>query len=133
MVFDIVVVIVTVDVSAPYWHEGLAWQDSCGRSLRGSRASISKIGNDVKRQDHVCMTKTLYQSFLVFSCRDTAVSLCDKVGRECSSGQGPLSLLSGDEVCLFKRSFQPYFALARICNYLLHIIPSIRTRQQPYF
>ena len=91
-------------------------QDLCERSLRGFRASISIIGNDVKRQDHVCMTKTLYQSFLVFSCRDTAVSLFDKVGRECSSGQGPSSLLSGDEVCLFNRTFQQSFPLARICN-----------------
>ena len=112
------------------WHEGLAWQDSGEQSLRGSSASISKIGNDVKRQDHVCMTKTVYQSFLVFSCRDTAVSLFDKVGRECSSARGPLSVLSDDEVCLFKRSFQRYFPLARICNYLLDIISSIRTRQQ---
>ena len=67
---------------------GFLIEDSCERSLRGSRANISKIGNGVKRH---------YVFFLVFLC---------KLGRECSSGQGPLSLLSGGEVCQFNRRFQ---------------------------
>ena len=50
--------------------------------------------------------QTLYQSFSCFCVVIQLFLRFDKVGRECASGQGPLSLLSGDEVRLFKRSFQ---------------------------